>query len=424
MASKTRNTPKERAPHAPSDGPARRWQLTAGLLAAAAGVIGGAIYLAVSPTGPSAPQPIAQPGPSEAERTRRAVEDLLASADKLPAKGGPQSLLLKRKGYESACELAHKYIRLSDPRDVVVRPALAKGLLRLGKMAEAERVVDTLLRLAPQLGEALWLKGELLDARGDARAMTFFRQAAEDDQAPPTLWARFGSELVLRGQLEQGRQFLLRAERAGVEDRQVLLGLAMLAMRDDRYERAEALLTRLAGRGRPSPRTLLLLAEARKYTDKLPEAERALRQALEIDNSPAVQLKLGDVLVLQKRRAEAAELYAQAAGHAAIEAVASYKAAQCYYLLGQYALAMKYIDRASAAGENPDVAAWRKKIEDARFGEPTGTGAFDAPAPGPVGTARELPLPPAVGGGLLGELLRAERETTTQPAEPPEEDQP
>jgi len=69
-------------------------------------------------------------------------------------------------------------------------------------------------------------------------------------------------------------------------------------------------------------------------------------------------------------------------------AAASFKAARVYYLLDRHGLAMKYIDRAAALVDDPDVRQWRRKIEDARFGRPDARAA-----PSPV-----LPLAGAPGG--------------------------
>ena len=416
MARRTtaRTPPKDGAADGRPAPPQRRTHLTIALLIAAAGVLGGAIYLAVAPSGKSTSLPLGEPGPSPAERTRRAVEELLARADRMDPKAGPHAVLARSQGYEAACELARKYVRLSDPRDVVVRPVLARAQLRLGRMQDAERTIDDLLRLAPASAEGLWLKGELVRARGGQRAMQFFRLAAESDQATPELWSRYGTELRLAGRLDEARKYLLRAEQAGLHDRPTLMGLAALAMNDERFPRAEQLLQKLVTAGQSNARVLAMLAEARIYLDKLAEAERDLRLALEEDDSPELRVKLGDVLVLQKRRAEAAEEYARAAEHPAVEGLASYKAAQCCYFLGKYALAMKYIDRAAELAQAPDVTRWQRKIEDARFGAPAEApgGAFQLPR-GPAGDTASPP--PA--GGVLGELLGR---STTQPTDGPE----
>jgi tetratricopeptide (TPR) repeat protein len=145
-------------------------------------------------------------------------------------------------------------------------------------------------------------------------------------------------------------------------------------------------------------RVLVMLAQCRKENGKPAEAEKTLRRALAQQEVPELYIPLGDVLQLQHKYPEAAEMFARAAEMlaraaetsaaetSAMEAAASFKAARVYYLLDRHGLAMKYIDRAAALVDDPDVRQWRKKIEDARFGQP------DAQAPPPVLPPLALPL--------------------------------
>jgi Tfp pilus assembly protein PilF len=360
----------------PGDGGAearRGWRLPAVLLLTAAAVIGATVYVAVSPPWESPGREVPEPGPTQAEKTRQTIEEMLARADAIDAKAGARALVAKREAYETACDLARRFIQLTDRRDVVVRPALAKAQLRLGKLELAERTVDDLLRLSPGSLEGLWMKGQLLAARDRDAAMEYFRRAAESDQAGPEIWARYGAKLLSRGRVEAAREYLTRAERAGQRDHQTLLALAMLALRAEDFARAEELLEEVSRSGRGSVRVLSMLAEAQKQAGRLPQAEKTLRKAMDLQRSPELRLQLGDVLILLRRRAEAAEMFAKAAESPSLEPVAALKAARLYNNLERYALAMKYIDRAAEHGLTAAVRQWRTRIENARFGEPSST---------------------------------------------------
>ena len=379
-----------------------RRRMTGILLAATAAVIAATVYVVVWDPLRSPPRPApTETGMSRGEQARRKMKEIIAAADAIDPRGGAVNLAERQVSYEHAADLGKRFIQLADQRDVLVRPVLAKALLRLGRLDDAEKTINALLKLAPQSAEGLCLKGELIEARGGPGALEFFRRAAESDQATPDMWARYGSALVAAEQFDRAEAMLLKAFRSGCKDHQVLWGLAVLAMRADKYDQAEPLLAELAGRGRPSMMVLAALAQCQKETGKLTEAEKTIRRALAQREDPGLYIPLGDVLQLQHKYPEAAETFVRAAemfaraaetfaGQAetsTMEAAASFKAARVYYLLNRHALAMKYIDRASALVDDPEVRQWQRKIEDARFGEPDARAA-----PSPVLPPLALPL--------------------------------
>ncbi|MCD6303415.1 MAG: hypothetical protein J7M21_00455 [Planctomycetes bacterium] len=366
------------------------------LVAAACMVAGGAVVVALRPH--DEPAVLAgRPGPSQAERVREAIEELLARAGTIGPAAAPRLRQARRKAYETAVELGRHFVLLSDPKDIRVRPVLAEAQIRLGRLDDAEKTVGALLRLAPRSAEGLLVKGMLLRARGRPDAVDWFIRAARSEQADAGIWSRCGWELLKAGRRDEAEECLARAERAGRADDHTLLGLAMLAMDDGRSEKAEQLLLRLASRSRLNVAGLVMLAEARKNAGKLAEADKTLRRAIAMQDGPALRERLGDVLVLEHRYADAADMYVRAAADPALRGVAAFKAARCYYLLDRYAAAMKYIDLAAACSVGPDVLRWRKKIENAMRGPAT------APA---GGSLLAIPRPPSSSGG--GEDLPAE----------------
>jgi tetratricopeptide (TPR) repeat protein len=171
-------------------------------------------------------------------------------------------------------------------------------------------------------------------------------------------------------QFDRAEAMLLKAFHAGNREHQVLWGLALLAMRAGKFDQAEPRLAELAARGRPSMRVLAMLAQCQKENGRPADAEKTLRRALAQQEVPELYIPLGEVLQLQRKYPEAAEMFARAAETSAMEAAASFKAARVYYLLDRHGLAMKYIDRTVALVDDPEVRHWRRKIEDARFGQP------------------------------------------------------
>jgi tetratricopeptide (TPR) repeat protein len=381
-----------------------RRRMTGILLAATAAVIAATVYVVVwDPLRPSAPSHD-DTGPSRGEQVRRQIEQVIAAADAIDPRGGPASLTERQVSYEQAAELGKRFVQLADQRDVLVRPVLAKALLRLGRLDDAEKTINALLKLAPQSAEGLCLKGELVEARQGPEALELFRRAAESDQATSDIWARYGSALMAAEQFDRAEAMLLKAFCAGCKDHQVLWGLAMLAMRADKFDQAEPRLAELAGRGRPSMRVLVMLAQCQKENGKPAEAEKTLRRALEQEGNPGLYILLGDVLQLQKKYLEAAQTFVRAAEILAkvdetkMEAEASLKAARAYYLLDRHGLAMKYIDRAAALVDDPEVRQWQRKIEDARFGQPDAhTPPPLLPPPSPPGAAAQPSTRPAKG---------------------------
>ena len=406
-----------------SDRPTRR-RMTGILLAATAAVIAATLYVVVWDPLKPAPVPM-ETGPSRGEQARRKMAEIIAAADAIDPRGGAASLAERQVSYEQAAELGKRFVQLADQRDVLVRPVLAKALLRLGRLDDAEKTINALLKLAPRSAEGLCLKGELIEARQGPGALELFRRAAESDQATPDIWARYGSALMAAEQFDRAEAMLLKAFHAGYKDHQVLWGLAALAMRAGKFDQAEPPLAELAGRGRPSMRVLVMLAQCRKENGKPAEAEKTLRRALAQQEVPELYIPLGDVLQLQRKYPEAAEMFARAAEMlaraaetsaaetSAMEAAASFKAARVYYLLDRHGLAMKYIDRASALVDDPDVRQWRRKIEDARFGQPDAQAA-----PSPTLPPLALPLSGAPLPGQPGAASATDSNAATPTTKP------
>ena len=89
----------------------------------------------------------------------------------------------------------------------------------------------------------------------------------------------------------------------------------------------------------------------------------------------------------QSQWTQAADAYAKASLYPEARTVASYHAANCYYLDGKYARAMTYIDQAAELrSRDPEVRALKSAIEKARFRKDDDT-PDSSPAPSLLPTA-------------------------------------
>ncbi|MFB3892434.1 MAG: tetratricopeptide repeat protein [Phycisphaerae bacterium] len=168
------------------------------LLGAAAVVVaaGGALLALYPPWQPSRQEPAP---------TETLGQEVLAKAQTAIAAGRP----------DVARDLMMSYVR-THPGDVEVRMLLARTHLKLNDARSAEATVNAILRNSPTHAEALWLKGELLRARGQDGS-EFFRAAAEGPAATARIWALWGAELLRQGKDDEARKFLQRAADAGIK---------------------------------------------------------------------------------------------------------------------------------------------------------------------------------------------------------------
>ena len=322
--------------------------------------------------------------PAASDPVRRVLarsQGLIASGDAQLAKTGrlspngmgPESRLA-RAAYEGARDLMISYIR-AHPEDVEVRPILAGAYYRLGQYAEAEAAVEEVLRRAPESAEARWVKGQLLQRRGEDGYRQHLQAAADSPAAGAEMWSRYGAWLLTAGDVDAARTYLRRAYDAGLRDTATLSALGRTALAANQFEDAERLLDEAARNDPENAEVLVLLAETRMNLGKADQAARDLKKALKVargvQQRAELLLRLGQVRQQQNQWTKAAETFVAAAEYRPFRDGAAFKAAQCYYFAERYALAMKYIDLvAEARGADPAVRQWAERIEDARFGTP------------------------------------------------------
>jgi tetratricopeptide (TPR) repeat protein len=257
------------------------------------------------------------------------------------------------------------------PDDVAVRMARAELLLKVGKVVEGEREIDAVLQLRPDLPAALWDKGILMQNRGEP-GESLMQRAADHPNASPSLVGQFGMLLFESDRVAEATPYLERAAEQKVRQGNVYTALGKIAFDANEYPKAERLLTQGIALGAPSDIVpYVILADVYKHDDKADQAAIALSHALRRAKDfqkPIVLMQLGRLYSAQSQWAKAGAAYAKASLYPEARMAASYHAANCYYLDGQYARAMTCIDQAAALrGQDPKVRALKSAIEKARF---------------------------------------------------------
>ncbi|MCE5277060.1 MAG: tetratricopeptide repeat protein [Planctomycetaceae bacterium] len=286
--------------------------------------------------------------------------------------------LMRPGGYAGARDLMIAYVR-ANPDDTQVRPLLAESQLALGQTAAADKILDELLARAPRDAGGLWLRGQiLLKANEPAKAMEYFRKAADEGGGPGAgaeIWARFGEHLLAAGQREAAGGYLARAYDGGVKDGRTLAGLGELALEKKDYPKAADYLAQASSLSPDDAAVSIRLATAQFGAGRTDDCAITLTQALRHRRSGELLMLMGQVRQRQERQQEAGEAYAEATHFAQLAGQASAAAARCFYDAGRYAQAMKYIDMAVAL-QPADEALKRLKssIESARFGPASAPG--------------------------------------------------
>jgi cellulose synthase operon protein C len=256
--------------------------------------------------------------------------------------------LVKQGKLFAAVTPAEEAVRLSAGRDPAAMFLLGSIYYQLGRLPDAEQVLDALVRLHPDAQAGLLLQGIVkLDFGNVDDAEAALRKAAERD--PSSLWARLGLALVerARGRLAEAETALerLSADKPDWSVAQFQLGLTRLQRKDvagalkafDAAERATAhaddarLLTAraLVAAQQPGPaieraRTLLkssvapqaraLIVQAEIGRGAPAKAEQVLREA--VDASPqdtVARLQLARFYMERGRAREALGQFERAA---------------------------------------------------------------------------------------------------------------
>jgi tetratricopeptide (TPR) repeat protein len=340
------------------------WQLPVGLFALACVV--GAVTLYMAYKKPYTSPVVAGQEVSDVQKMLARAKPLLEAT---PGLEGAELIMAAQ-----ARDMMQEHVR-AHPDDVEIRPLLVQAYMKLGQTDLAEKTVDEVLKLNPTNAQMCWMKGELVRKRtnGQGNYMAFFKTALDVSGGSAEMSARYGLVLLEAGNTKDARGYLQAALTGGLRDGRTLGALAKIELEEKHYDKARGLLNEALTVDEKNVGLYVMLAQAGQNTGDTGGAERAIRQGLKLckdakDRGP-LQMELGEILILQHRRIEAAQAFASAAQYPGLQGKASLKAAMCYYAEDKYAKAMEQIDQAVAINpQDPQVQRYLKLIEDARFG--------------------------------------------------------
>ena len=348
----------------PSDANAQR-TLRLVMLAVAVCLVAAGVIVAFRPTTPDTTPTKPQP-PSDSQRVQEQARKLMQNGLHKPA-----------------IDLLTTYTR-ANPNDVDAQLLRAQALSDVGQYDQAEQSVDKIfLSLqAPLKAQLHWLKGELVRRRlnDPKKYMPHFESAVNQPDVTPELWSRYG-QLLERDRPrwrdadppspdpeQEARDWCQRAYDAGLRDAATLRVLGKFALDNDEFDRALELLEAAVEKEKNNPELWLLLVQTFRQMGRDDQALAAVQTALQGRPDGELWLELGQLREARGEKQQAADAFAEAAGYRNAAMEASLAAARLYHDLGHYARAMRYIDQARPLwGDDPDVAALQKKIEDARF---------------------------------------------------------
>ncbi|HNX27651.1 MAG TPA: tetratricopeptide repeat protein, partial [Phycisphaerae bacterium] len=293
-------------------------------LAAAASII----YLCWPSAQQSLPMPPA-PEPMDAEK-------VLLQAKELSGTGNINQAiaLLQQYTFEHAGE-------------ITVSPTLAKLYILTGQHAKASELMATLLKAQPDNPKILWLRGELEKTSGKD-PMPWFRQAAELPAADNEIHTQYALMLWDAKQYKPAEAYIKKALAGGSQDARIHQLAGHIALKEGRLEDAKTLLVYATEKDKQSAQAWADLAETCKKLGQDKQAIAALKHVLQYargDMRKNVLFELAGMLVEQKEYMQAADTYVKAAdAQPTLKRNCLLEAAKCYWRIGKYALAMKYID--------------------------------------------------------------------------------
>lgn len=224
------------------------------------------------------------------------------------------------------------------PSGVVGTIRAAAGSLAQGRHAEAEAAIRTVLEVAPDQPDALHVLGLICyQTKRLDESIEHLSRALAIDGKNESYRHNLGLSLCAAGRWAEAEAAfrLLLEHAAGKVDYQVALGQALL--RQDKPAEAEEFLRAAVERQPRSFAAVSQLAAALEEQGNARDAEAYYRRALEIDETAAVYINLGNVLRDQHRADEALAAYDRAIELEPRYAEAHVQAAFALLLKGDYA---------------------------------------------------------------------------------------
>ncbi len=334
------------------------------MLAAAAIAAAAAVYMVTRPVDTS-------PGVSDAPPVDESEMRVAVAEDMIRAGNFPDAVKMLRSYVED------------HPDAVKPRLMLAECCIRMRKWKECLQHVDVVLSAVPGQPQALWYKGECYEQQNRGDGAKYFRRAADHPEAGEKIWGMYGLFMLDEGHYAAAEKYLLKARETGSRSGLVYTGLGKIALRQGRLKEALRYLG-LAVEIRPgSGDVWCTLADVQIRLDKTDQAIASLEKAEKLTSGITRGMVLRQLGRLHTGRGDwhaAAESFGAASDYPPERGEAALEAAKCYYFAdkpGGHELgkAMQYIDIAAALiPDHEDVAAWKEKIENARYGPPQPAG--------------------------------------------------
>ncbi|MGH8682539.1 MAG: XrtA/PEP-CTERM system TPR-repeat protein PrsT [Burkholderiales bacterium] len=299
--------------------------------------------------------------------------------ERAPAEGLPRAQKLEmlvlrghaHKGlwdFRSAAR-AFEEARAIDPKYTPALLSQADLLAELGQRADAVKLVDAALKLAPSDPEVWQVKGSFAQAAGDGkRALAAYGKALE--LRPGYVDARIGRVALLLdlGRLDEAAPDVEWLRKESPQDpRGVYARAVYLAKRGDAAGAREALIevTRLIDPvpreilRRRSPLLLLIAGLAHHGLDQLEKARSYLEDFLRVDeHHVGARRLLGSILLSQGNDRAAISMLEPVARRSPNDWQALSLLASAHMARRQYASATQYLERAlKASGDAPEVRA-------------------------------------------------------------------
>ena len=216
--------------------------------------------------------------------------------------------------HERAAQAARKFTRRW-PNHETGWATLGKSLYHLGRLDEAERALDTALRLAPATGHlhndlALVLLAAGRPAEAENRLHAGLAAAPDD----PGLLANLASALSAQQRPREAEPILRRALIARPNDARLVEGLAGTLRDQRRYAEAARQFRRAISLQPGAVRPRTGLGAVLRELGEASEAERAFRRAVDlVPDDATVHVNLGVALADQGRNEEALGAFRRAA---------------------------------------------------------------------------------------------------------------
>jgi putative PEP-CTERM system TPR-repeat lipoprotein len=167
-------------------------------------------------------------------------------------------------GGDAPVDLLKAWIE-THPDDSTVQRYTADALVRLGRMDEAVRMYENLLKSSPRDFRLLNNLADALLRKGDVRAMDYAQQAYQIEPTNAVVLTTLGAVLLSRGQLVEAVQSLQKATELDAESQEARLYFAKALIAAGDRVRAKGELQRLVASANQSVHT----AEARAILGRL-----------------------------------------------------------------------------------------------------------------------------------------------------------